>query len=373
MKWSRKIGEVAGIGIYVHATFLLLIAWVLLTHFVQGASLSEALAELVFILALFASVVFHELAHSLTARRFGIQTRDITLLPIGGVAQLERMPQDPRQSFWVALAGPLSSLGLAAVLYIVLWVSGSLQPLDSLNPTGGSFLQQLMLTNLSLALFNLLPAFPMDGGRVFQALLAGRIGSNRATQVAASVGQAMAVLFGLAGLVFNPSLLLIAFFIWIGAGQEAANARMGSSLEGIPVADAMLRDFRTLPDSSRLSDAADLVIDCSQQDFPVVSNNRLVGVLTWNDLISALSHQGPGTPVVTVMQRDFVTVDAQEMLDRVWDKLQESGSRTALVLQGDRLVGLLTVDNVAEFLVIRRAVRSHSAGRPETRVLARAA
>lgn len=225
MKASWRIGRIAGIDVDVHWTFLMLIAWVLLSYFLQGAPLSAALGELAFVLALFASVVVHELGHALTARRYGIQTRDITLLPIGGVAQLERMPEDPRQEFWVAIAGPLASLGLSAVLFALAWVTNSLEPLDGVARGGGSFVGSLALANLSLALFNLLPAYPMDGGRVFQALLAQRMGHARATKVAATLGQVMAVLFGLAGLLYDPYFLLIALFIWVGASQESDRAR----------------------------------------------------------------------------------------------------------------------------------------------------
>ncbi len=221
MKASWRIGRIAGIDVDVHWTFLLLIAWVLLDYRDQGAPLSAALAELAFVLALFASVVVHELGHALTARRYGIQTRDIILLPIGGVAQLERMPEDQRQEFWVAIAGPLTSLGLSAVLFLVLWVTNSLESLDVVTRGGGSFIESLALANLSLALFNLLPAYPMDGGRVLQALLAQRMGNARAARVAATIGQVMAALIALVGLLYDPYLLLIALFVWTGASQES--------------------------------------------------------------------------------------------------------------------------------------------------------
>jgi len=194
MKWSWKLGEIAGIGIYLHVTFLLLLGWVAVSHYLAGQSIAMMINGVVFLLALFGIVVLHELGHALTARRFGIPTRDITLLPIGGVARLERMPDDPKQELWVALAGPAVNVVLATVLFIVLRLTSGVAPLSQFNVVGGEFLSKLMWVNVSLALFNMLPAFPMDGGRVLRALLAMRLDYVRATQIAANIGQGMAFL-----------------------------------------------------------------------------------------------------------------------------------------------------------------------------------
>src|SRR5512145_213180 len=200
MKWSWKMGEFAGIGVYVHATFFLLIAWVALSHWVQEQSIRAALNGTAFIVVLFGCVVLHEFGHALTAKKYGIKTRDITLLPIGGVARLERMPDDPIQELWVALAGPAVNVVIAALLFGWLTISGALTPLAGLSLTAGPFLERLMLVNISLVVFNLIPAFPMDGGRVLRALLALRLEYTRATQIAASIGQGLALLFGFIGL-----------------------------------------------------------------------------------------------------------------------------------------------------------------------------
>ena len=245
MKWSWKLATVAGIGLYVHATFFLLIAWVGVTYWLAGGS-AAALSGIAFILALFACVVLHELGHALTARRYGIRTRDITLLPIGGVSRLERIPDEPRQEVWVSLAGPAVNVVIAAALYAWLLLSHALRPFSVLTMAGGPFLERLLLVNVSLAVFNLLPAFPMDGGRVLRALLAMRMDYVRATQVSAQVGQAMALVFGLLGLFTNPFLVFIAFFVWIGAAQEASMVQMRTALSGIPVSRAMLTDYHTL-------------------------------------------------------------------------------------------------------------------------------
>src|SRR5512147_1158685 len=221
MKWSWKIGTLAGIELRIHVTFLLLLGWVGAAHWMSGKSLDAALNGLAFILALFGCVLLHELGHSLAARKYGIPTRDITLLPIGGVARLERMPEKPAQEFWVALAGPAVNVVIAALLFAWLNITNGWAPLSRLNVASGPFLERLLVANVWLVLFNLIPAFPMDGGRVLRAVLASRMEYVRATQIAAVVGQGLALVFGLIALFGNPMLLFIALFVWIGASQEA--------------------------------------------------------------------------------------------------------------------------------------------------------
>lgn len=356
MKWSWKILEVAGIGVYVHATFGLIIGWVALTFWLQEGSATAMLAGVAFILALFACVVLHEFGHALTAKRYGIRTRDITLLPIGGVARLERMPDDPRQELWVALAGPAVNVGIAVVLFLFLQAIGEFQPLDELTVTRGSFVERLMLVNIFLVAFNMLPAFPMDGGRVLRALLATRMDYVRATQVAATLGQGMAFLFGFIGFFTNPFLLFIALFVWIGAAQEASLAQMKVALGGIPVSRGMLTEFHTVSPQERLDRAIDLIINGFQQDFPVVEDDHVVGVLTRGDLLVALAQRGRDVPVSEVMQRDFQVVDAAEMLETAFQRLQSCNCRTLPVTRRGRLVGLITSENVGEFLMIQSAL-----------------
>ncbi len=357
MKWSWKLGEVAGIGVYMHATFLLLIGWVALSHWLEGRTLGAVLAGVGFILALFGCVVLHEFGHALTARKYGIKTRDITLYPIGGVARLERMPDDPRQELWVTLAGPAVSAVIAAVLFAWLSVTGGLEPLSQLSVARGSFLERLMMVNLFLVGFNLIPAFPMDGGRVLRALLAMRMEYTRATQVAASLGQGLAILFGIIGLFTNPFLLFIAFFVWIGAAQEASMVQMKSALGGIPVSRAMLTDFSTLSPHDSLARAIELILTGSQQDFPVVDNGHVAGVLTRGDLLAALAQRGQKALVSDVMRREFQVVDSFDMLEMAFARLQECECHTLPVTHGSRLVGLVTMDNVGEFLTIQAALR----------------
>ncbi len=359
MKWSTKIGTFAGIDVYVHTTFLILIAWVGFSHWQVDRSLGAALAGIAFVLTLFACVVLHEFGHALMARRFGIATRDITLLPIGGLARLERMPDDPRQELWVALAGPAVNVVIALGLYVVLVATGGFTPVGSLGVASGSLLERLMVINVVLVVFNMLPAFPMDGGRVLRALLAIRMDYSRATQIAANVGQGMALFFGLVGLFANPFLIFIALFVWIGAGQEAAMTQMKSALDGVPLERAMITDFRTLAPTDSLASAVELLLAGAQQDFPVVVDGSVVGILTRADLLTALARQDRASPVGNVMRRDFCTADASEMLDAALQRLQAHDCHTIPVTRGGDVVGLLTMDNVGEFLSVQSALRTH--------------
>lgn len=361
MKWSWKLGEFAGIGVYMHATFLLLLGWVVLSHWLEGASVAATVAGLIFILALFGCVVLHEFGHALTARKYGIKTRDITLLPIGGVARLERMPDVPIQELWVALAGPAVNVVIAAGLFLWMRITTGMEPLGQLSVAKGSFAERLMVVNVFLVVFNMIPAFPMDGGRALRALLATRMEYVRATQMAASLGQWIAFLFGFIGLFTNPFLLFIALFVWIGAEQEASMVKMKSALGGIPVSRAMLTDFRTLVPRDSLARAVDLILTGSQQDFPVMDDGRVVGVLTRGDLLRALTQQGKGAAVADVMRRDFQAVDPTEMLETAFARLEACDCHTLPVTRNGQLVGLVTMENVGEFIMIQAALGARAA------------
>jgi Zn-dependent protease/CBS domain-containing protein len=360
MKWQWKLGTFAGIDVFVHATFLLLIGWLAYSYWLRYETIAKVVEGILFILALFVCVVLHEYGHALTARRYGIKTRDITLYPIGGVARLERLPDKPIEELWVALMGPAVNVVIAAILFVYLYLSGSLVPMTDLTVASGSFLARLMAVNISLVLFNLIPAFPMDGGRVLRALLAMRMDYVRATQIAANIGQGLAFLFGLLGLFNNPFLLFIAFFVWIGASQEASMVQMRNSISGIPVTHAMQTRFETLSPADRLSRVVDLILAGSQQDFPVVEDGRFVGVLTRDDFFRALSQQGPSTLVADVVRRDVPSVDSHEMVEMALTRLQESGAKVLPVMHNGRFVGLVTPENITEFLMIRSALKTAS-------------
>ncbi|MFT3892861.1 MAG: site-2 protease family protein [Anaerolineales bacterium] len=362
MKWNWKIGRFAGIDVYVHVTFLLIIGWVAYSHWLANREWSQVLAGELFILALFACVVLHEYGHALTARKYGIHTRDITLYPIGGVARLERMPEKPIEELWVALMGPVVNIVIAGVLFAYLFLRRGMIPFSELSLTSGDFIVRLMMVNISLVLFNMLPAFPMDGGRVLRALIALRMEYVRATRLAANVGQGMAFLFGFLGLFSNPFLILIAFFVWMGASQEADMVSMKNSLSGAPVVHAMQTRFDILSPRDTLNHVASLVLASSQQDFPVAEDGRVVGVVTRDDFIKALTQDGQTTPVVRVMRSNLPIVNATERIEAAVERLQQSGTKTLPVLHLGRLVGLITSENISEFLMIQSAIK---AARPQ--------
>lgn len=364
MRWSFKIGRIAGIDVYVHATFVLLLLWVGYVAYAAHHDYVEALYGLAFIICIFAIIVVHELAHSLTARRFGIKTRDIMLLPIGGVSSLERMPSDPRQELLVALAGPMVNVVLAAVfiaaLFAVGWTipSSQQQWMDDMTTFRGNLLFQLAAANVLLAFFNLLPAFPMDGGRVLRAFLALWMDYTQATQVAAEIGQLMAILFGIIGLFSGDFFLIfIALFVWIGAASEAGAVRYRLGLAGVPVSRAMIREFAKLAPHDSLGMAARQALDGFQDDFPIVNGEKVVGVLPRAELLAGLSEAGLDGIVEKYMRTDFSTAEPEEMLGPVFERLREGSCPVMPVIQKDRLVGLLTSGNISELLMFREAVR----------------
>ena len=356
MKWSWKIGTFAGIAVYMHATFLLLLGWIALSHWMQYQSLIPTLTGVAFIVALFVCVVLHEYGHALTARRFGIATKDITLLPIGGVARLERIPDKPNQELWVAVAGPAVNVVIAALLAAYLFLTGHFEPLRQMGLTHGVFLERVMLANLFLVGFNMIPAFPMDGGRVLRALLAKRMEYARATRIAASVGQGLAFVFGFLGLFTNPFLVFIAFFVWIGAAQEATMAETKSVLGSITAKDAMIPEFRTLSPRDELSQAVKFILNGWQQDFPVVDQGRIVGMLLRSDMIATLASGEVHASVREAMREDFPVASPVEPLHSVFTRLHEAEAATVPVVENSRLVGLITLENMTEYLMVQAAL-----------------
>ena len=356
MGWSLPIFRIAGIQLRIHVTFVLLIAWLAFGYYAQGGS--PAAAEgVIFVLLLFLCVVLHEFGHALAAKAFGINTPDITLLPIGGVARLERMPEEPKQELLIAVAGPAVNV----VIALGLFVAGGSFINPFVNPAaseGVGLISQLLIINVLLVAFNLLPAFPMDGGRVLRALLATRMSYARATQIAATVGQGFAFVFGFIGLIWNPFLIFIALFVYIGASQEAALAQMKDVSRRFPVSSAMVREFRTLPENATLEEAVDALLATSQHDFPVVDETgNVAGVLTRHDLIAALRKNDSALHVGDVMRRNIPTVTTGTRFEEAFRIMQECNCPAVPVLDSmKRLVGLLTPENVTELMMIQSAM-----------------
>jgi Zn-dependent protease/CBS domain-containing protein len=356
MGWSLPIFRIAGIQLRIHVTFVLLIAWLAFGYYAQGGS--PAAAEgVIFVLLLFLCVVLHEFGHALAAKSFGINTPDITLLPIGGVARLERMPEEPKQELLIAVAGPAVNVVIALGLFVA---GGSfINPfVNPAAPERVGLVSQLLIINVLLVAFNLLPAFPMDGGRVLRALLATRMSYARATQIAATVGQGFAFVFGFIGLIWNPFLIFIALFVYIGASQEAALAQMKDVSRRFPVSSAMVREFRTLPEDATLEEAVDALLATSQHDFPVVDETgNVAGVLTRHDLIAALRKNDPALRVGDVMRRNIPTVTTGTRFEEAFRIMQECNCPAVPVLDSmKRLVGLLTPENVTELMMVQSAM-----------------
>ena len=321
MRWSFHIGTIAGIRVELHVTFLLFVGWAALSQGLLNGNVAGALGAVALLLSVFGCVLLHELGHALAARRYGIRTRDIVLLPIGGVARLQRMPDRPSQEVVVALAGPAVNVVIAAVLALAL---------TQLRPTGmpNELLVSLLQVNLLMLGFNLIPAFPMDGGRVLRALLAMRMPYVRATRIAAGIGQGIALLFGIVGfgIFHNPMLIFVGLFVFLMAGEEHALVRARATMT----------------------------------NFPVLENGAPVGILSRSDLITALQGHGADARVGDVIQREPLMADPGEPLEDVFQRMRERHRSAMPVVSAGQLVGMVTTENVGELLLVQDALRRHS-------------
>jgi stage IV sporulation protein FB len=357
MGWSLKIGSVAGTAVRMHVTFLLFLAWIFgVNYFTQGHQ--AAWNGLLFMVLLFLCVLLHEFGHIFTARAFGVTTPDVILLPIGGVARLERIPEKPSEEFLIAIAGPLVNVAIAALLFLVAGAHPQLNRLANLDISGGGLIGQLAAVNLFLALFNLIPAFPMDGGRVLRALLATRLGYVRATEVAAMIGPGLAFVFGFLGLFGNPLLIFVAIFVYLAASAESHMVAIRAASRGVPVTAAMMTQFATLTPQEHVDAAIETLLRTSQGEFPVVDGlGRPLGVLGRNELIRALKERGPGARVGDAMTGPLPTLSHRSCLDEAFRLLQEkSVPAVGVTNAAGRLIGFVTSETIAEMLMVHRAM-----------------
>lgn len=353
-----RIGRFFGIDVKVHWTFFLLLAWVAGGQWMAGGNLAAMLANVLLVLAVFVCVVAHEYGHALAAKRYGIDTQDITLLPIGGVARLRDMPAEPFREFVVAVAGPAVNVVIAFALALGLFGLGFPLIPEAVSiggPETVSFWQNLLYVNVFLVLFNAIPAFPMDGGRVLRALLASQMSRVRATDIAAGVGQTLAVGFGLLGLLANPLLILIAIFVYFGARAEAQHVRYATYLGDLPVRAAMIARFLTVPADAKLDAARERLLQTTQQDFPVIDwNDRPVGMLYRSNVIEALQEGGESREIEAVMSPlEPIAISPSLPLKEGMRQMQEHGVTTLPVVNGDALVGILTQENIVELMLFR--------------------
>jgi Zn-dependent protease len=361
MKGVLHLGRVVGIKIEVHWTFSLLLIWVVYLDIKRGGDLNSALMNISLILFLFFCVVLHELGHALTARKFNIGTKKITLLPIGGVASLEKMPEKPRQELLVALAGPAVNVVIALLLLMVVplrtYLSMDAENLEALltSLNFSTLLFYLLIANIMLVAFNLIPAFPMDGGRVLRALLAFKMSRAKATEIAATLGQTLAVVFFILGLFFNPFLVLIALFIFIGAYGENQMVKQTTLLQGHLVRDAMLTQITTVTPQHTMAQLIELLLASTEKDFVVVEEGRIVGTLIHKEIINRSKDRD-------LLVRDFMNTRFYVMredgpLSEFFELAARENQRFFPVIdQSENLVGAIDMTNVSEFLLIKNTL-----------------
>ena len=356
MPWSLTVGYVYGTAVRIHVTFLLFLAWIWVAYYQRGGA-GAAWEGVAFVALLFLCVLLHEFGHIFAARRYGVKTPEVTLWPFGGIARLERIPEKPSEELVVALAGPAVNVVIAAVLLVFLGGNVGVEHIEAIENPQVSLLAKLAAANIFLVVFNLIPAFPMDGGRVLRALLAMKMSHAQATQMAASIGQGLAIGLGVLGIFGNPMLIIIAVFVFLAASGEAGQVQMKQAAQGLLVEDAMITQFETLGPTASVGDAAEALIRTTQKDFPIVDGaEHLRGVLTRDAMIAALQSQGPGASVLEAMQADVPTVGTRTPLDRALVLITQRGAPVVGVVDaGGRLVGLLSPENVGEMMMLRAA------------------
>jgi Zn-dependent protease/CBS domain-containing protein len=354
MSWSLNIGRVAGTVVRLHITFVLFLAWIFVSNY---ASVGPTIAwnTLLFVVLLFLCVLLHEFGHIFTARAFGVSTPYVTLLPIGGVAQLERIPEEPWQEFLIAIAGPAVNVVIAGAMIVIAHADPRASAAMGIDDMQISMVDRLAALNLFLALFNLIPAFPMDGGRVLRAALASRIGFVRATERAAAIGQFTAFVLGFIGLFHNPILVFVAVFVYLAAASEAHSVALRAVSRGVPVSQAMMSHFVTLRPDAHIDEAVNLVLQTSQGAFPVVdAKGSLVGVLDRANILRSVKQAGPDARVAdAVTASPVLTVSCRATLEQALKLMHENSAATVGVTDAaGKLIGLVTGETIAEMMTL---------------------
>jgi len=356
MKWSISVGKIFGINLRIHLTFFLLLFFVF-ASVSSERGLKAGLMSTLFICAIFACVVIHEVGHSLIARRFGKEPRSITLLPIGGMAEVEEMPKKPMQEIAIALIGPLINLVIAGLLYLLAGSQVGISLPGLYLESAGAFVSGLIGVNIMLAVFNLIPAFPMDGGRVLRGILATKLDYVRATTLAVGIGQAVSIFFIFFGLLSNLWLTIIGIFLYLGAGSEKQQVILQSLLANVPAGEAMTTEYTSLKPDNSLADALEHFHHGNQQDFPVIGDYGIVGVLTRDRILSGIHTRGLDAPVSEVMDREFVTVSPRMGLDEVYKRLMADKKTAVVVVEDGRLEGIIGLDSISRYFMIKTALK----------------
>jgi len=361
MRWSLKLGKIFGVEFRIHVTFLLLLFFIYVSGLSQKGP-AYAIRAVLFILAVFACVLIHELGHSLIARRFGKEAKSITLLPIGGIATMEEMPEKPSQEIAMSIVGPFINLAIAGILYLFVGRWTGISAPNLYPDSTQAFFAGLIGVNIMLAIFNLIPAFPMDGGRVLRGIFAMKMDYGRATSMAVSIGQGVSMLFIFYGIFFNFWLALIGLFLYMGAGSEKRHVMLRSVLHQVPASEAMATDFRTLRPDESLSRALEHVYHGCQEDFPVVGDKGgIQGILTRMGVLAAIHEKGTALAVSEVMDRNFLSVDPHTSLDEVYRQLLSGQKTAAAVLDRGRLKGMLCLGGISRYFMIQNALKGWQA------------
>lgn len=357
MKYSLMLGNVFGIKVQIHWTFLILLSWIIISNWQSGSGVEQTVWSVLFILTLFLCVTLHEFGHALAAKRFGIKTKDITLLPIGGLARLESIPEKPKEELIVAIAGPLVNIVIVSLLYPLVHlttdITTSIKQLTAISSE--NFLFNLMFINLWLAVFNLIPAFPMDGGRVLRALLSFKMERHKATYVAARVGQIFAIGFVLLGLYSNPFLIIIGLFIAFGAQAEAEFTQAKFMMRGYTVGNVVMKQYQTLHPADTIKDALSMLLNGQNKSFLVMDENQVLGTLDRDDIIKALSQQGENAIIKNVMNSNVISLKTEMSLENAWQLMQQHKILMP-VYANHQLIGTLDTDNILEFIMIKNAI-----------------
>lgn len=360
MRGAYKIARIAGIDIKVHWTFLIILGWFFFSYYRETNLLESGLYGVGFVLAVFACVVAHEYGHALTARRYGIRTRDITLLPIGGLAALERIPENPREELVVAIMGPAVNLLLAVILYVYLAATGQLvnllnysEEVSRLDPM--FFAENLLAVNIALVLFNLIPAFPMDGGRILRALLSMRWDRAKATRFAAGVGRTLAVGLVFLGFFGNFWLVFIGLFVYLGATSENKQVATKSALTGFRVSDVLMTNYSPVYIHEPLQRAVDLLLDGQEKEFLVLDlEGVVVGVLTREAIVAGLNTHERDLRIKDVSLATPLELALQMPLQEAFELMMAKRATVCPVYDGPHLAGMLNQENVQEFLLLRQ-------------------
>lgn len=352
MKWSFKVGSIFSIPIKVHVTFLFLLIFIALV----GGDLAKGLYGVLFVILVFFCVILHELSHSLVAIHYGHKVRSITLLPIGGMAQMDDIPEDSKQEILISIAGPFSSLAISGLLFIILYLSKvPVSWLDAESLFEGNMMLNLFWINILLAGFNIIPAFPMDGGRVLRGVLAIFLDHMKATRIAVFIGQIFAVILFFLGIFYNWWLALIAVFIYLGAEGEERMWALRYALSDAKVAAVMLKDFISFSPNDTLLKASEVFLHALQNDFPVLFGDRLIGILKREAIIKGINEGKENERIADLMEREFLTTTEKRPLVALYKQMTESGVGMVPVIRDDSLVGIVTMDQIGRYHMVSTA------------------